>query len=345
MAISWSINPLLRTTLPTEALVQIADINFFRNVFLTFIIISVTYPLVHQLLKHFNNYNQLVSTSKQVVVLHHAVETIVLTIATPIYTYYMIKTTFIQEEEDGMAAMLLMKSDFASVLVLCFCFITMYICELASRFANPRPLLVVHHLLTIFDGFLGFYFPTAVMLKTCSTLVYFICFEALTFAGLFMYRMAPLNKHTPKVILSGMVVFAITRPIQVIWVAAAAFGSWGDPHHKKWQAILQMSFTCLFTILQLWSININYCVWKRCVYNIERHEENRDANMDPCDSGPIGKQQSTKPRKSKNVNHESVMQEDDEEDFENEAFEASLRWLSTPSPDNPAEKVGGVSPC
>jgi len=143
----------------------------------------------------------------------------------------MINTNFIQEEEDGMTAMLLMKSDFASVLVLCFCFITMYICELASRFANPRPQLVVHHLLTIFDGFLGFYFPTAVMLKTCSTLVYFICFEALTFAGLFMYRMAPLNKHTPNVILNGMVIFAITRPIQVIWVAAAAFGSWGNPHH------------------------------------------------------------------------------------------------------------------
>lgn len=341
MSVSWSLNPLLRTTLPTEAVEHvIADIDFLRNAYLIFIILSIAYPIVHQLLKRFKNYEELGSSLKRVVVLHHAVEAIVLITATPIYTYYMFKTNFVQEGDDGMASMLNMKSDFTSLLTLAMCFMTMYFCEMASRFENPRPVMIVHHLLAVFDGFLAFLFPTTVMIKTCSALVYFICFEALTFAGLFMYRIAPLNKHTPNVILSGILIFAVTRPVQVLWVAAAAFGSWNDPHHVKWQAIIQVVFTCAFTTLQLWSININYCVWKRCLGNIKRHEEGKEDNTD------VDTTRHLQHTGTGSVTNESFGKLDllgeDEEGFENEAFEAFLNFLNV---SGPGEKAANESPC
>jgi len=94
--------------------------------------------------------------------------------------------------------------------------------------------------LAVGDGILVVLFPTTVILKTCSVLVYMICFEAMTFAGLFMYRMAPHNPYTPKVIASGLIIFGVTRPIQVIWVFAGAFGAWVSKY---------FSFLCCFVFL------------------------------------------------------------------------------------------------
>lgn len=281
MSIAWSLQPLLRATVPTEAMVLIfEDIDFFRNAFLIFIIMSVTYPVLNQLLKFFTNYNQINSATKKVAVLHHAVEAIVLTIVTPIFTYFMIKLNFVQdiEEEDAMILMENMKSDFTTTFLLCICFMMMYLYELAARFESPRPAFVIHHLLAVGNGYLAILFPTTVMVKTCCVLVYFICFEALTFTGLFMYRIAPLNKYTPKVIGSGLIVFGFTRPVQVIWVGAAAFGSWGDPNHVKWQAILQFTLACVLTILQVWTMTINYSVLKRCKSRIKCNEEKKNNN-------------------------------------------------------------------
>jgi len=240
-----------------------------------------TYPAFHWLLnKCSNNYSGINPATKQVAVLHHAVEAIVLMVATPIFTYFIVKINFVQniEEGDTMTVMKNMKTDFASTFLLCVCFMSMYLYELAARFENPRPAFVVHHLLAVLDGYLAMIFPTTVMVKTCCILVYFICFEALTFSGLFMYRVAPFNKYTPKVIFSGLVVFGFTRPIQVVWVGAAAFGSWGDPNHVKWQAILQFTLACVLTVLQVWTMKINYDVLKRCKSKIKRNEENNSNN-------------------------------------------------------------------
>lgn len=267
MSITWSIEPLLKTTVPKEAIVSIFEsIDLYRRAFPIFIIMSITYPVVHRILVSFKNYCRLESDTKQVTVLHHAIEAIVLTIATPFFTYFVIKTNFDLHPEDT-------KADIISTSLICLCFMAMYLYELSSRFKSPRPMLIVHHLLAVSDGYLLFAFPTTVMMKTCVILVYFICFEALTFVGLFMYRMAPMNKFTPKVMFSGLVVFGVTRPIQVVWVLAAALGSWNDPNHVKWQAIMQIIVTCILTTIQAWSLTINYAVYKRCLKKIKCNGE------------------------------------------------------------------------
>jgi len=330
--------------MPVEAVLSVfEDINFLRYSYIVFLIVSLAYPTIHQLLKRFPNYKQLGSTTKQLVVLHHAIEAIILTTATPFFTYCMIKTSFIQEGEDGITSMANMKAYFTSAMVLCMCFMTMYFCELALRFESPRPVLIVHHLLATLDGFLVFLFPTTVMIKTCGVLCYFICFEALIFAGLFMYRIAPLNKHTPNIILSGVVIFAVTRPVQILWVAGAAFGPWNDPLHVKWQAILQVIITCLLSILQFWSVSINFGVWKRCLRNIKSHKESNTKNA--SDSSHM-KGTADGSISSGSLNKaDDRAENEDEEGFENETFEAFLKFVSIPSPDSPAKKASHDSPC
>jgi hypothetical protein len=102
----------------------------------------------------------------------------------------------------------------------------MYMMEIASRYDGARPIILFHHyLLTCTDGLMSLLFPTSVMLKTASILVYFIAFEAFTFVGLFMYRIFPNSKVTSKIILAGMVMFGGTHPIQVSWIGSAIFGS------------------------------------------------------------------------------------------------------------------------
>ena len=139
-----------------------------------------------------------------------------------------------------------------------------YMIELASRYQDPRPLIICHHLVTVGDGLLVLFFPTSVMLKTGVILVYFVCFEFLTFAGLVVYRPFPLHRATPNVIIAGMVCFGITHPLQLLWIFGAVFWSWNDENTVKWQAFVQIIATYTVMAVQIFSLKIHYSVWKRC---------------------------------------------------------------------------------
>ena len=99
------------------------------------------------------------------------------------------------------------------------------------------------------------FFPTIVMFKASSVLVYFICFESRTFIGLVIYRLCPQSKTTPRVMVAGMVCFGATRPVQLVWVFAAIFGSWNDDNVVKCQGILQICVTLIVTMIQIFSLD------------------------------------------------------------------------------------------
>jgi len=128
-----------------------------------------------------------------------------------------------------------------------------------------------------------------------------------------MYRIAPLNKHTPNVISSfGWQPLPLTHGMTPITRSCKP-------------SYVQGAFTCAFTILQLWSININYCVWNRCLGNIKSREESKEPNTDAEDS--------------RDMNHMSTWSvssgssnKSGEEDFENEAFKAFLKFLNVSGP-------------
>jgi hypothetical protein len=103
------------------------------------------------------------------------------------------------------------------------------------------------------------------MMKTVGILSYFICFEAPTFMGLFMYRIFPNSKVTPNVILFGMLCFGISRPLQVAWIGAAIFGSWNNENVVKWQGVMMGIVALILTGIQLLTLKIHYGLWKRCV--------------------------------------------------------------------------------
>jgi hypothetical protein len=273
---NWSFDPLLYATLPAKVCESvIADLDLIRCIYLLILLLSVTYPLVHKLLlKSFEKYNEIKPPNKQIVVLHHAVEALVLSIAFPFFTYYMVRVNFQVHELD------VVESDYRSIATFCIGFMAMYMMELASRYEEPRPIVLFHHLLACLDCFLIILSPTTVMLKTGTILVYFICFEALTFVGLFMYRIFPNSKTTPKVILAGMVIFGVTRPLQLLWVGAAIFGSWDDENMVKWQAIMQIIITGVLTVLQVWTLKIHYRTWKRCCTANIKNQHSQDDTSD-----------------------------------------------------------------
>ena len=260
MSTSWSLDPLLHDTLPAKASESIfTDLRTVQLVYLSIMILAIAYPGVHKVLLRFSQqYSDMKRADKQITTLHHAVEALILSIAMPFFSYYMIRVNF-QVHNDPEVLL----SDMRYIANFMFCITIMYLLELASRFQNPRPIIVFHHTFACFAGFMVLLFPTSVMVKTASVLVYFICFEALTFVGFFMYRIFPNSKYTPKVVLAGMICFGITRPLQVLWVGAAAFGSWSDGNTVKWQAIFQIVVTTILTALQVFTLKIHYRVWKR----------------------------------------------------------------------------------
>ena len=262
MPTSWSLDPLLHDTLPTkliESSILTGDLRTVQLIYLSVIVLAIAYPIIHKVLLRFSQqYSDMDRAGKQIATLHHAVEALILSIVTPFFSYCVIRVNF--QVHDDINVLL---SDIRYMMNLMLCIMTMYAMELASRFQNPRPLVSFHHIFAYFDGFMALLFPTSVMLKTSSVLVYFICFEALTFVGLLMYRIFPDSKYTPKVILAGMVCFGITRPLQVLWVGAAAFGSWSDENTVKWQAIFQIVVATILTALQVMTLKIHYGVWKR----------------------------------------------------------------------------------
>ena len=271
----WSIDQLIYGTIPPEVLLQVFDVTLIRNVYLSMLIITLSYPLVHKALTFYfkTSYKDMITSApKQLVVLHHSVEALLLAIMLPIFSYKVVPLNFqVQDNLEDFIA------DLRTVGTLMISIMFIYMTELASRYLDPRPLIIFHHLVTIGDGLLIFFFPTSMMVKTGVILVYFICFEFLTFAGLVMYRLFPLNKATPKVIIAGMVCFGITRPVQLLWIFGAVLWSWNDENTVQWQAVVQIIATFTITSVQIYSLKIHYSVWKRC---IKKQEDDRQQTED-----------------------------------------------------------------
>ena len=64
------------------------DVEITQFTLLAILLLSLSHPLSHKVLSRFEKYNALESSSKQLVVLYHSVEAMVLTIATPVFSYY-----------------------------------------------------------------------------------------------------------------------------------------------------------------------------------------------------------------------------------------------------------------
>ena len=259
---NWSLHPLLYRHVPSQIVAtSMADITVLRFVFYISLLLALAYPLTHKLLlKMSSRYRAIKDINKQIVVTHHALEALVLFLLFPFFSYFILRLNF--QDTQNVDEII---SNFQGAGKCGLVLMLMYLFELASRFDTPSPLIIFHHILAYLDAFLCIAFPTSIMMKTVGVLSYFICFEAPTFMGLFMYRIYPDSKITPIVIIFGMLCFGISRPLQVAWIGAAIFGSWNDENVVKWQGVMQVIVTLILTGIQVLALKIHYGVWKRCI--------------------------------------------------------------------------------
>ena len=85
----------------------------------------------------------------------------------------------------------------------------------------------------------------------------------LNFCGALLYRLQPTHPWTPRVILAGMIMFGLSRPLQLVWIVTTLAVSWSDLNVGY--ALFQLVLTTLFTFLQLYSLSIHRILYKNVV--------------------------------------------------------------------------------
>ena len=213
-------------------------------------------------------YRDDLTKDQQLVVVHHSIEAIFLSLTFVPLTYLILSLNF---EEQSLEAL---SNKVTALGVLMFGIIIMYMIELASRFQNQRPLVVAHHLCAYLNSIFPAFALSTANLKASSLLVYFITYEAVTFVGLIMYRLCPTNRATRPTIMAGMVIFGLSRPVQIVWILTSLVVSW--EHLIVWHAVSQIILSVVFTVLQLYSLNIHYSLYKKCS-SIRLQEVDKDA--------------------------------------------------------------------
>lgn len=253
---SWGIdNASLH--LPSEIWQSLVTHNAPGWLLLCILAISLCYPLVHNLLLWRSRiYAEKLSADERTVVLQHAIEAIVLMVLFIPFTYTVLSVFFEEQPIEDLATKFVALGVFMSVVM------TMYMFEIASRYSNLRPMIVAHHVCAYLDGIVTAFFLGTANIKAAFLLVYFITYEALIFVGLVLYRLAPTHRLTAPTILSGMAVFALSRPFQLVWVIGSLLAT-GFGNMVQWHVILQMTLTVCFTALQIYSLTIHHSIYRK----------------------------------------------------------------------------------
>lgn len=249
---------------PEELLQSVITHWMLSGLLIGVCVIALLYIPTHRwLMITFSSYRELAQDQKTVVITH-TVEAVILSLLFIPFTYLILSIHFeVQPPED-------FRKKTATIATIMCVIVIMFMIELALRFSKPRPLVVIHHLLAYANAVFPAIALTTANMRAASLLVYFITFEALTFVGLVMYRLCPTHKATRPIIKAGMLVFGLSRPVQLAWIIAGMVAVWDVV--IVWQAVVQIVLATLFTTLQIYSLLIHYKMYQKC----ERLEEVKD---------------------------------------------------------------------
>ncbi len=248
--------------------VDFFNVAFARNATLCLLVLSLTYPTVHYILARFSTEYQHLKPAVQNTVLQHTVEALFFTISLPSTTYLFLSASFEEPynyDENGGTLTFRLEAigKFRALLTFMMMLTIMYCSELMLRYRKLNPLVLFHHMCTIMLALGCMIFPTAAFLKVNAALIYFANYEVLTFYGLVMKALLPFHRATPRMMMAGMLLFGVTRPVQLAWILIMLVGSWED--HVKWQVIFQLGSTLVIGLVQCMALKIHYKVWKRCL--------------------------------------------------------------------------------
>jgi hypothetical protein len=247
---TWTIEQF-SVSFPTTVWESFFDRTFVYSVLIGILVLAVAFLAMYQLLLHYAKPFCALSLERQVVIVHHAVEAILLSVLFVPFTYLVLRMHFLVPVSIDTE-----KNYFIAVAVFMCTIMVMYMIELASRLRNPRRLVIFHHLCAYSNGlFLAINASTA-NVKACTLLVYFTTYEAVVYMGLVMYRLYPVHPATPRLLKWGTGIFAFSRPIQFIWIITSSLvAMWGDI--LVWHAAVQIMFTVVFTTVQICSLKIH----------------------------------------------------------------------------------------
>ena len=259
-------------------------------------LVCVLYPIIHSIYLRFSSiYRKTLTPQQQTTVVQHTIEAIVLWLLFFPLSWIVFSLFFEEQPIDEF------QKKFNAMAVMGFVLIIMYLMvsanilrrtnnelwstalltpltiifiidatcfhdvrqEIAARYQSLRPLVVVHHLVALLDCVFPVIFMTTENIKAACLLNYFITYEALIFVGLVLYRLQPTHPWTPRVILAGMIMFGLSRPLQLVWIVTTLAVSWSDLNVGY--ALFQLVLTTLFTFLQLYSLSIHRILYKNVV--------------------------------------------------------------------------------
>ena len=119
---------------------QAFDVTIIQNAFLSMLIITLSYPLVHMALTFYfkTSYQDTTSAPKQLVILQHSVEALFLAIMLPIFSSKVVPINF--QVQDNLEDFL---ADLRTNVTLLSSIMFIYMIELASRYHDPRPRIIL----------------------------------------------------------------------------------------------------------------------------------------------------------------------------------------------------------
>lgn len=188
---TWSFNHI-SNYLPRDTWESFVDHYVAAGMMLGVLAICLSYTAVHRLLHHYAIPYRQLDKDKQLVVVHHTIEAIFLSLLFLPLTYLVASINFEEQPIDQLHRKV------SALGIMMFTIIIMYMVELASRYQANRPLVVAHHLCAYADSVFPAFSLTTANLKASSLLVYFITYEAVIFMRLVLYRLYPAHKATSR---------------------------------------------------------------------------------------------------------------------------------------------------
>ncbi len=266
-----------------EQIEFIVNIAFVRNLLLGLLALSLSYPIVHNILNRYSTGYQELNHAVQNTLLQHAVEALFFTLIYPGFTYLLLSFSFEEPFDENGVITAGAVDRYGVLFVLCVLIGAMYMVEIVLRYRKMNPLVLFHHMCTISMFIICTIFPTAAVYKVSILLVYFASYEILTFYGLVMKVLFPLHSATPRMMVAGMILFGITRPVQLAWILVVLIGSWKE--HVKWQAIFLIIASLTIGAIQCAALRIHYGMWKRCVLRQRKYNNEHESNTSCAEIG------------------------------------------------------------
>mmetsp|Transcript_2891 Transcript_2891/g.4290 ORF Transcript_2891/g.4290 Transcript_2891/m.4290 type:complete len:313 (-) Transcript_2891:62-1000(-) len=226
--------------------------------------IGASYSILHRIFSGISSKYEHLNKEQQLQVVQQTMEVIFRSLFS-LPLLWFVSSLFFEEKTSDFFA-----TSVPTFITIMFLMRVMYWTQIASSFFNMSLLDLVLKLCTIAVSIYPAFFTTTAAMKMTSVLMYFSTYEVICFIGLVMYRLAPTSsssRWTRTILMTGMVVFGLSRPLQLGWIVGNLVTNWDCSSSGGvivGHSVFQIVLTTVFTALQLYSLTIYWNLYKKC---------------------------------------------------------------------------------